>query len=135
MAGRVELCNNADAAIMRIRDEVTDLRLCIVVDFRSHARQFGKHLALDAKPLIVGKVPVQNVHLHRRHAIEIALEHIERNEMPTNIDQQATPGKTRLILDRDGGCGKSTRSDRHQLQKSLQAMKSTKGCGSRKLRA
>src|SRR5215472_1392170 len=135
MAGRVELWNNADAAIMRIRDEVADLSLCVVVAFRSHARQFGKHLALDAKSLIVGKVPVQHVHLHGLHAVKSALEYVNRDEVAADIDQQATPRKTRLILDRDGGCGKSARSDRDQLQKSLQTVKHTKGCGSRKLRA
>src|SRR5215469_57093 len=55
--------------------------------------------------------------------------------MPADINQQATPRKARLVFDRDRGRNESLCSNRDQLQKSLQAVKRTEGCGSRKLRA
>ncbi len=77
----------------------------------SHAGELGKHLALDAKTLVIGEVPVQHVHLYRGHAVEIALEHLERNEVAADVDQHAAPGKAGLIFDGYGGRGESGRRD------------------------
>ena len=36
-------------------------------------------LAFDAKALIVGKMPVQHVELHRGHCVQVALDHFDRH--------------------------------------------------------
>ena len=82
--------------------------------------ELGKFLALDAESLVVGKMPVQDVHLHRGHAVEVALEHVDRNEVAADVDQQCRAREARLIFDGDGGHGKSSGRDLHELKKSLQ---------------
>ena len=52
-------------------------------------------------------MPMQNIHLHSGHSVEVAFEHVERNEVTADVDEQAAPGEPGLILDRDGGNGES----------------------------
>ena len=66
----------------------------------------GEALALDAEPLAIVEVPSQHVQLDRRHAIDIALEDIDGNEVPANVDQRALPHEARLIVNRDRGTEK-----------------------------
>ena len=61
--------------------------------------KFGKFAALRAETLVIGNVPVENVHLHGFHTIQVALEDFDGNEMAARVNQQAAPGETRLILD------------------------------------
>ena len=81
VAGNVELGHHADAAIVRVGDELANFFLRVEHAVGTGAGQLGKYFALDAEALVVGKMPVQHVHLHRGHAIEIALEHIDGNEV------------------------------------------------------
>ena len=89
----IELWHDADAAVPRISYEGLDLTLRVVLTIRSHLVQLRKALALDAEAFIVRKVKMQNIHLHRRHSIDVALEHIHGNVMTAHIDQQPTPGE------------------------------------------
>ena len=59
MAGNVELGHHANAAIVRIGDEVANLLLRVVAARRTLAVQLREMLALDAEALVVGKMPVQ----------------------------------------------------------------------------
>ena len=43
-------------------------------------------------------MPVEDVQLHGGHAIEIALDHFDRLEVPSAIDHQAAPAKARRVL-------------------------------------
>src|SRR5207249_1725631 len=65
-------------------------------------------------------MPVENVHLHGFHAVEIPADDIERNEVASGIYHQTTPRKAGLVLDGDYRCGKSIRRYIHELQKRLQ---------------
>src|ERR1700677_785001 len=67
-------------------------------------------------------MPMKDIHLYRFHAIEVLLNHIERHKMPTDIDHQSSPGKTRLVIDCRCRDSKSRRAAVNQLQKSLQPM-------------
>ena len=106
-------------ALVRVRDEIADLVLRVVHPVRTHTGQLGEFFALHTKALVVGEVPVQHVHFHRGQTIHIALEHVERNEMPADVDEQPSPGKTRLIFDGDCRDDESGRSDFDQLEKCL----------------
>src|SRR5438270_11335454 len=121
VAGDVELGHHANATIMGIGDELANLFLRVKHAVGSHAGQLGKFLTFHAKTLIVGKMPVQNVHLYGGHAVEVAFEHIDWNEMSAHVDEHAAPGKARLIFDGGGGDGESGGSDLDELKKSLQA--------------
>ncbi len=81
VTGHVELRNHANAALMCVGDEVANLRLRVIESAGTVFLQLWELLALDAESLIVGKMPVQDVHLHRGHAVDISSEHIERNEV------------------------------------------------------
>ncbi len=84
--------------------------------------QLGELLAFDSKSLVVRQMPMQHVHLHGGHAVEVALHHIERDEVTANINQEAAPCKARLVVDTQDRHGKSGRSRFHQLQEGLQAV-------------
>ncbi len=76
--------------------------------------------ALDAKALILGEVPVQDVELQRRHAVEVSFEDLRRNPMTRHVDQQPAPGEARAIVDPDGGDAKLGLAGFHQLQERLE---------------
>src|SRR5260370_26978412 len=107
VAGCVELGNDPDTAIMSIGDEFADFALRVIEAFRSHLMQLGELLALDAETLIVGEMPVQDVHLYRGHAIDVALENVERGKVAADVNEQSAPGKAWLVFDGDGGHGKA----------------------------
>src|SRR5882672_4537327 len=69
--------------------------------------EFRKFLALGAEPLVLREVPVENVHLHGFHAVQIAANHFERDEMARGIHHQTAPRETRLVLNRQCWCRKS----------------------------
>src|SRR5579872_4141853 len=70
--GHVELWNYANSAVPRVSDQVAYFILRVKQAIRAKLLQLGKFLALDAKALIVRKMPMKYVELHRRHAVEIA---------------------------------------------------------------
>ena len=135
MAGNVELREHADATIVRVCQKFADFVLRVEESLGAHFVQLRKLLALDAEALIVGQVPVHDVHLHRRHSIQVALEHVQRNEVTADVDEQAAPGESRLILDRDRRYGKSLPGGFHQLQECLKAVQNAQRIWRRKLRA
>ena len=54
MAGHVEFRHHADAAIVRVGNQVTDLFLRVVHPVGAITGQLGKNLAFRAESLIVG---------------------------------------------------------------------------------
>ena len=126
MPGNVELGHHADTAIVRVGDKLPNLRLRVKHVVRAHPRQLGELLALGAESLVVGKMPVQHVHLYRRHSVNIALKNVDRNKVATDVDQHAAPREARLVFDGDGGSRESRRSDLDQLKKRLQPAQDAK---------
>ncbi len=121
VTGHVELGHHADAAIVRVGDEIADFILRIKQALGTHAGEFGEYFALDAESLVVGKMPVQDVHLDGGHAVEVALQSICWDEVTADVDQRATPREAWLIFDGDGRNRESRRVDLDQLEKCLQA--------------
>src|ERR1700680_5031906 len=84
--------------------------------------QLGKFLALGAEALIFREVPVKDIHLYGFHAIDVAFQNIERDEMTTHVDHPDAPWETRRALNCDGWVGECFWRNFDQLEKSLQAM-------------
>jgi hypothetical protein len=61
VAGDVEFWDHADAAVVRVGDQVADFILRVEHAVGAHAGELGKYFALDAESLVVGEVPVQDV--------------------------------------------------------------------------
>ena len=95
----VELRHHPDAAVIRIGDDLADLFLGEVESVGAHFMQFRKGFRFDPEALVVHQVPVQHVQLHRRHAVEVAFEHLHWHEVAADVDQQSPPGKARGIDD------------------------------------
>ena len=110
MTRHIELRNHADAAIPRIFDHLMNLVLRVVDAVRSFFLQQRELLAFGPEPLIVGEMPVENIQLDRLHAIKIALNHRDRYKVATDIDHQAPPRKSGLVVDADSGNGEALRS-------------------------
>src|SRR6266550_8821053 len=68
---------------------------------------------------------MQDVQLQSGHAVKIALQHVEWNEVPANVNEQSAPGKSRFVVDCQDRYGKSGRTRFHQLQECLQAVQHT----------
>ena len=66
-------------AIARVCDDVPHLVLRVEMAVGTELLQVREALAFDAKALIVGKMPVQHVELHRGHGVQIALDHFQRH--------------------------------------------------------
>ena len=120
MAGHIEFRHHANAAIARVGDQVADFILRVIKGVGAQFVKFRKFPALRTKALVLREVPVENVHLHGFHAVEIPANDVERNKMAGGIDHQTTPWETRLVLDRECGYGKSVGRHIHELQKCLQ---------------
>src|SRR5229473_3311549 len=121
MGGGVEFWKNANTAVVCVRNQLANLVLRVVQTIRAHLMQLGKALALDSKALVVREMKVENIHLHRRHSVNVALKHVEWNEVASNVNEQATPGKAGAIRYRDGRHNKSIRPGFDQLQEGLKS--------------
>ena len=122
MAGHLELRNDADAAIAGVAHQFARVVLRVEEAVGALGGQFGKELALDAKALVVDKVPVEDVQLHGSHGVDVALQNVERLEMPDAIDHQAAPAKARSVVDGDGGHDIDGAGRLHQLHQRLHGM-------------
>ena len=135
MAGSVELRDYPNAAIVRVGNEVADFSLRVVQPLGPHLLQLRKSLALHAEALIVREMPVQNIHLHGSHAVEIALQHLNRDQVAADVNEQAAPREARLVFDRDDGDRESGGGRLNQLEKSLHSVKNAERSRCRKRRA
>jgi hypothetical protein len=95
----VELGDDADPPVARVRDNLADLRLRVVQPVRSVALQPRVALALDPEPLVLGEMPVQHVQLHRGHPVERALDDRNGLEVPPGVHQEAAPDEPGRVFD------------------------------------
>ncbi len=127
VAGHIELRHNADASIARIRDNFAHLLLRVVEAVRAPCRSGAdRPLLLGAESLVVRKVPVEDVHLHRP-------------SRPSRLRSITSTGwkwrLTSIMSPRHGKRGSSSivhrwrdealGCDRHELQESLQSVHRT----------
>ena len=120
VAGHVELRHHADAARGGVGDDLAELVLRVVLAVRPHLVQPRMALALHAEALVLGEVPVQDVQLHRRHAVEVALQDLHGHEVPGGIDEQAAPREAGPVLDADAADEVALGPALHELQEGLQ---------------
>lgn len=127
MAGHIELRHNADATIPGVRDDVADLGLGVVFAIGPPPLQQRIPFAFDAKSLVVGQVPVEDIQLYRGHAIKGSFHATHRNKVARNIQRQPAPPEPRLVLNIHGGRCEAVRTNAHQLQKRLKAANRSEG--------
>ena len=126
MPRNIKLRDDPDPAGRGVRDDPAHLFLREVMAVGAEFVQVGKFLALDAEALVLGQVQVQDVELYERHAVEVALDDLQRLPVARHIDHQAAPGKTRPVLDahrRQEPPGGGVRLE--QLQQCFEAMQGT----------
>src|SRR5215470_12959068 len=117
VAGHIEFRDNPNATITGIRNDFAYLFLSVVKAIRAHLVQLREAKALDAESLVLRKVPVKHIELHSCHAVEIALDYLDRHEVPARVDHQPAPRESRFIFNRDRGNGKALGGDMDKLQK------------------
>jgi hypothetical protein len=92
VAGRVDLGHDVDAARGRVRSDLGDV--LGRVDLRGRVRALGGELGVpghdEREGLRVDDVPVKLVHLHERHAVERALEVVDRVVVASSVEHEAT---------------------------------------------
>ena len=122
MPRHIEFRHHANAPVARVLDHAANFFLGVEESVGALLLQQRKPLALYPEALIFREVPMKHVELDRFHAVESAINHIERHEMPARVQHQSPPGETRLVV--NGHCrnGESLRRDANQLQKGLQAV-------------
>ena len=57
----------------------------------------------DAEALVIAQVPVEDVQLHRRHAVQRALDLAHRLEVAAHVDHQPAPAEARRVLNAHRG--------------------------------
>ena len=82
---------------------VLDLGLGEEHPVRAELVELGEDLGFDAEALVLGQVQVQDVHLDRGHAVEVAFDDLDGLEMAADVDHQAAPGEAGLVGDGDAG--------------------------------
>ena len=122
VARDVELGHDPDAALGRVGDDHAHLRLREKVAVRAQLLEFGMGQALDPEALVVGQVQVQDVQLHDRHGVEIALDHLHRLPVPGDVDHEAAPGEARPVGDHDRGQIPARAVPARELQQGLEAV-------------
>ncbi len=120
VAREVDLRHDADAAGLRAGNELADLVLGEVLTIRTLGLQLGVRPAFDPEALVVGEVEVQHVELHQRHAVQIALDHLDRLPVTGHVDQQTAPWEARMVTDADPREKPAFCVPRQQLRQGLQ---------------
>ena len=102
-----------------IRHNLLDLVLCEIASVRDpvifdiipslsdgcllpHGTEFGQlRVSLDLHPpaLVIGKMPVEGIHLVDRHDVQVLLYLINPEEMPCHIQMHSSISETRSIID------------------------------------
>ena len=72
---------------------------------------------------------MKNVHLHRFHTVEVALDDIERDEVAADVNHQTAPDETRGVMDANDRNGKTQGRGFDQLQEGLQSMQRSQRVG------
>ena len=88
VAGHVEFGNDADAALVGVGDAGREFFLGVIEAVGAVFVQLGESFAFDAEALIFGEVPVEDVHFYGFHAIDVAAQDFERDEVAANVEHR-----------------------------------------------
>src|SRR5262249_53891363 len=83
--------------------------------------------------LVVGKAPVEDVQFDRFHSVQIAFDCRDRYKAVPGVNQQTSPRKARLVINRNDGNAEAFWSDSHQLEESLESAEHSDWIGGRQL--
>jgi hypothetical protein len=72
-------------------------------------------------------MPVKNIHFNSGHRVEVSLDDVNRLPMARDINEKASPAKTRLIHNAHGGYEKGFLIQIDKLQKGLQPSQNAYG--------
>ena len=122
VAGHLKLRHDADAAVVRVGDDLARLLLRVEEAVGALRCERGESEALHPEALVFGEVPVEDVHLDGGHGIEGALDDVDGFEVSAAIDHESAPGEARLVDDRDGGDDVVLVIRLYELQQRLQAV-------------
>ena len=122
MARHLDLRHHADAALPGIGDNPAHLGLRVEQAVGTLLLLLGEAGGLEAPPLVVDQVPVEDVQLHSGHGIEGTLEDLEGNEVARAVDHQPAPGEARPVFDDDARHLKGVGARLEQLQEGLHAV-------------
>ena len=89
----VDLRHHANAARRGVSHHLPHLLAGVELAVAGLLLQFGVMLGGEAPALIVGQVPVEHVKLGRRHAVELAENVRQRQEMARRINKTPRHGK------------------------------------------
>ncbi len=84
--------------------------------------EFGEALAFSAEALVVAQVPVEDVELHQRHAVEVALDDVDGLKVAAYVDHEAAPAETRLVVDDRSGDDRFAVTEGSQLEQGFEAV-------------
>src|SRR5581483_10148185 len=119
--GKIEVRDDGDESLCGVVDDLANLGCGIEpavglvrgagqFDIETHGlaagaepHELGKRRDLDAPALVFGEMPDQDVELVERHPVDQLLDLGHALEVPSGIEQQRAPGKTRTIDDRARG--------------------------------
>ena len=121
MSRDIELGHYPDAAVAGVGDDLAHLVLGVVAAIGPQLVKLREDLALDPEALVLGKVPVQDVELDRRHPVQRSLQRRQRQKHPPGVQQQPTPGKPGRILDCQRRHAEAVSLCLDQLQEGLDA--------------
>ena len=110
VAWYIELRHHSNAAIPGVGDHVAHFVLCVEVAVGPELMQFGKFPAFDAESLVVGQMPMENVHLQGGDGIDVPLDHFFRHPVPGNIQHETAAGEAGPVLNQH--CGRCKAVDR-----------------------
>ena len=69
----------------------------------SHGRQFRIFLHFDAPALVVGQVPVEEIHLVISHDAQHLLDFLDREEVAAHVEHETAIGEARRVVDGNAG--------------------------------
>ncbi|MEZ5072665.1 MAG: hypothetical protein R2751_17330 [Bacteroidales bacterium] len=97
MPRQIELGHHPDAPVGGKFHHLADVAPGIIETVRTHLMQTGKAFRFDPEALVIGEVPVEDVHFYGGHGFQIAQDHVLGDPMTAGIDHESPPGIAGLV--------------------------------------
>ncbi|SQI30560.1 Uncharacterised protein [Serratia plymuthica] len=121
MARQIDFRHHPDAARCGVSHHLLHLFAGIELAVAGQLLQFGVALRGKAPALVVGQMPMEDIEFGRRHAVELAQDIRQRQEMARRIQQHAAPRETRHVGNRHQRQEGVLAVGLHQLQQGFHA--------------
>src|SRR5260370_40510575 len=97
MPRHIEFRHDANSTVPSVRDQIANFILRVVKGVGAQFMELWRFLALHAKALGLREVPMENVHLHGFHTVDIPTADIEGHAMTVAHDHRHSPWETTLV--------------------------------------